>query len=210
MATHCSVLAWRIPGMGEPWWAAVYGVAQSRTQLKRLSRKLVLIINEQYIQEQQVHPLGIILIAVSIILLETVLLSLNQTVTTMEAGMTVYGILSLVLHIVSYTHSKGSIYALIFFHQKRLLARLPDTLVQRSKLSTTHSQLEFPSHLPLFNSSVPQVSYVSLILVNSPFPKFSVLPYLQAFTQAGTKGKIILIWLSRADLDSSLALPLLG
>ena len=35
MATHSSVLAWRIPGTGER--AAVYGVAQSRTQLKRLS-----------------------------------------------------------------------------------------------------------------------------------------------------------------------------
>ena len=37
MATHSSVLAWRIPGIGGAWWAAVYGVAQSRTQLKRLS-----------------------------------------------------------------------------------------------------------------------------------------------------------------------------
>ena len=34
MATHSSVLAWRIPGTGEPWWAAVYGVSQSRTRLK--------------------------------------------------------------------------------------------------------------------------------------------------------------------------------
>ena len=34
MATHSSVLAWRIPGMGEAWWAAVYGVAQSQTLLK--------------------------------------------------------------------------------------------------------------------------------------------------------------------------------
>ena len=33
MATHSSVLAWRILGMGA-WWAAVYGVAQSRTRLK--------------------------------------------------------------------------------------------------------------------------------------------------------------------------------
>ena len=33
MATHSSVLAWRIPGMGEPV-AAIYGVAQSRTRLK--------------------------------------------------------------------------------------------------------------------------------------------------------------------------------
>ena len=37
MTTYSSVLAWRIPGMGGAWWAAVYGVAQSRTRLKRLS-----------------------------------------------------------------------------------------------------------------------------------------------------------------------------
>ena len=37
MATHSSVLAWRIPGMGGAWWAAVHGVAQSWTQLKWLS-----------------------------------------------------------------------------------------------------------------------------------------------------------------------------
>ena len=35
MATHSSVLAWRIPGGA--WWAALYGVAQSRTWLKWLS-----------------------------------------------------------------------------------------------------------------------------------------------------------------------------
>ena len=34
MATHSSVLAWRIPGMGEAWWAAVYGVTQSQRRLK--------------------------------------------------------------------------------------------------------------------------------------------------------------------------------
>ena len=34
MATHSSVLAWRIPGTA---WATIYGVAQSRTRLKRLS-----------------------------------------------------------------------------------------------------------------------------------------------------------------------------
>ena len=37
MATYSSVLAWRIPGTGEPGGLAVYGVAQSRTRLKRLS-----------------------------------------------------------------------------------------------------------------------------------------------------------------------------
>ena len=37
MATHSSILAWRIPGTGGAWWAAIYGVAQSQTRLKRLS-----------------------------------------------------------------------------------------------------------------------------------------------------------------------------
>ena len=37
MATHSSVLAWENPRDGGAWWAAVYGVAQSRTGLKRLS-----------------------------------------------------------------------------------------------------------------------------------------------------------------------------
>ena len=37
MATHSSILAWKITGTGKAWWAAVYGVAQSRTWLKRLS-----------------------------------------------------------------------------------------------------------------------------------------------------------------------------
>ena len=36
MATHSSVLAWRIPGMGEPAGLLSMG-SQSRTQLKRLS-----------------------------------------------------------------------------------------------------------------------------------------------------------------------------
>ena len=37
MATHSSILAWRIPGTGGAWWAAVYEVARSRTGLKWLS-----------------------------------------------------------------------------------------------------------------------------------------------------------------------------
>ena len=35
MATHSSILAWRIPGI--LWWAAIYGVARSRTRLTWLS-----------------------------------------------------------------------------------------------------------------------------------------------------------------------------
>ena len=34
MATLSSVVAWRIPGMGQPSWAAVYGVTQSSHTLK--------------------------------------------------------------------------------------------------------------------------------------------------------------------------------
>ena len=37
METHSSVLAWRIPGIGGARWAAVYGVARSRTRLKGLA-----------------------------------------------------------------------------------------------------------------------------------------------------------------------------
>ena len=33
MATHSSVLAWKIPWTEEPWWAAVHGVAKSQTRL---------------------------------------------------------------------------------------------------------------------------------------------------------------------------------
>ena len=33
MATHSGVLAWRIPGTGEPGGLLFYGVAQSRTRL---------------------------------------------------------------------------------------------------------------------------------------------------------------------------------
>ena len=37
MATHSSVIAWRILWIEELWWAAVHGVAQSQTRLKQLS-----------------------------------------------------------------------------------------------------------------------------------------------------------------------------
>ena len=66
MATHSSTLAWRIPGTGGAWWAAVYGVAQSRTRLKRLSSSsssrtsLVaqMVTNLPAIQETCVQSLG--------------------------------------------------------------------------------------------------------------------------------------------------------
>ena len=39
MATHSSVLAWRLPGMGEPGGLLSLG-SQSRTRLKRLSSSI--------------------------------------------------------------------------------------------------------------------------------------------------------------------------
>ena len=33
MVTHSSILAWRIPRDEGAWWAAVHGVAKSRTRL---------------------------------------------------------------------------------------------------------------------------------------------------------------------------------
>ena len=50
MAIHSSVLAWRIPGTRGAWWAAVYGVAQSQTQLKRLSSKVYILVRDLAMQ----------------------------------------------------------------------------------------------------------------------------------------------------------------
>ena len=47
MATHSSVLAWRIPGTGEPGGLPSIGVAQSRTQLKRLSSSNIILNGER-------------------------------------------------------------------------------------------------------------------------------------------------------------------
>ena len=33
MATHSSILVWRIPMDGGAWWATVHGVTKSQTQL---------------------------------------------------------------------------------------------------------------------------------------------------------------------------------
>ena len=52
MATHSSVLAWRIPGTGGAWWAAIYGVAQSQTRLKWLAAATAV-----FSWRRQWHPL---------------------------------------------------------------------------------------------------------------------------------------------------------
>ena len=50
--THSSILAWRIPGMGA-WWAAIYGVAQSRTRLTRLSSSISKL---KKVKSELLHP----------------------------------------------------------------------------------------------------------------------------------------------------------
>ena len=41
MATHSSILAWRIPMDRGAWWARVHGVAKSQTQLSELSTSVL-------------------------------------------------------------------------------------------------------------------------------------------------------------------------
>ena len=43
-ATHCSILAWRIPLTVGAWWATVHGVTKSQTQLSVLHGRVVSMI----------------------------------------------------------------------------------------------------------------------------------------------------------------------
>ena len=45
MATHSSLLAWRIPWIEGAWWAAVHGVAKSQTGLKGFSTQGPSLLN---------------------------------------------------------------------------------------------------------------------------------------------------------------------
>ena len=64
MATHSSVLAWRIPGTGA-WWAAIYGVAQSQTRLKLLSKHTAVTRKMQIktTTYSPLHPLLLLLLS---------------------------------------------------------------------------------------------------------------------------------------------------
>ena len=60
MATHSSVLAWRIPGTGEPGGLPSYGITQSRTRLKRLSSSNMYLVHACQMLSVSVslHPLS--------------------------------------------------------------------------------------------------------------------------------------------------------
>ena len=48
MATHSSILAWRISMDREAWWATVHGVTKSSTRLKQLSAHTPLKVGDCY------------------------------------------------------------------------------------------------------------------------------------------------------------------
>ena len=76
MATHSSVLAWN-PRDSGAWWAAVYGVAQSRTRLKWLSNSVAL--QECHISKIMQYSVFLVrLLLVEIILLRFVLLHVSK------------------------------------------------------------------------------------------------------------------------------------
>ena len=58
MATHSSVLAWRIPGTDGDGWAAVYGVTQSWTPLKRLSSSSSAMFREFHASTYRTYKLA--------------------------------------------------------------------------------------------------------------------------------------------------------
>ena len=46
MATHPSILAWRIPKDRGTWWTTVHRVTESQTQLKQLSTQEVIKLKQ--------------------------------------------------------------------------------------------------------------------------------------------------------------------
>ena len=55
MATHSSVLAWRIPGTGEPGGLLSMWSAQSRTQLMQLSPQELQMMEGQIIEASYLY-----------------------------------------------------------------------------------------------------------------------------------------------------------
>ena len=43
LATHCSILAWKIPWAEEPGWATVHGLKKSQTRLSTLTHILFIV-----------------------------------------------------------------------------------------------------------------------------------------------------------------------
>ena len=69
MATHSSILAWRIPMQRGAWWAAVHGVAKSQTRLSdsaqnsmtNIGSQVVLVLRNPQANAGDVGDLGSIL-----------------------------------------------------------------------------------------------------------------------------------------------------
>ena len=56
MATHSSILAWRIPMDREAWRATVHGVTKSQTQLKQLSTHPHTVMSNRQLDTRYLKP----------------------------------------------------------------------------------------------------------------------------------------------------------
>ena len=64
MATHPSILAWRIPMDRGAWWATVHGVTKSRTRLQRLSMHTCTFIISVHFLTTHRYPCAVLCCAV--------------------------------------------------------------------------------------------------------------------------------------------------
>ena len=93
MATHSRVLAWRIPGTGEPGGAAVHWVAQSQTRLKQLSSS-----SSMYLLSHFISWFGVVLRVFCIVLFFFFFLFPCDFTTIFNV---MYGLLSFCVHVSS-------------------------------------------------------------------------------------------------------------
>ena len=56
MATHSSVLVWRIPWTEEAWWATANGVAKSRTRLSTHAPEVWCLLTGSHVVAPQFPP----------------------------------------------------------------------------------------------------------------------------------------------------------
>ena len=87
MATHSSILAWRIPWMGEAWWAIVHKVAKSRTRLSDFSFTFTLLCPQScLVLVKYFHVMFLCLKSFNDCLIEKVGLKLNIQKTKIMAS----------------------------------------------------------------------------------------------------------------------------
>ena len=56
MATHCSILAWRIPMDRGAWWATVHGVTKSWTWLTKVIQIIICVLSHSVLTDSFITP----------------------------------------------------------------------------------------------------------------------------------------------------------